>query len=83
MFQQVMSGGSTPILLGVIPSFEEFMTRWETLTEHPRLKALIKPGLDLAYKYYSQMDNTKVYVISMCKPSFSLILARTNFYLQF
>jgi hypothetical protein len=81
MVQKAMSGESVPILSGVVPSFEKFMTRWETLARHDRLKALVRPGLDLAYKYYKRMDDTKAYVVSMCRPSFSLILAKSNFYL--
>jgi hypothetical protein len=74
-----MSRESMPILSGVIPSFEGFMTKWEMLAEHPRLKALIKPGLDLAYKYYSRMDNTKAYVVSMCKLKFLLFWLKLIF----
>lgn len=65
-----MSGESTPILSGVIPAFETFMTRWETLsnnTANPQLKELIKPGLDYANKYYARMDLTKAYIIAMGK----------------
>jgi hypothetical protein len=64
--QQVMSGESTPILCGAVPAFEMFMTRWESLIQdHPRLKPLIQPGLDCAYKYYGRMDRTQAYIIAM------------------
>lgn len=63
-----MSGEKTPILSGAIPAFEMFMSSWEKLgREHSRLKDLIKPGLDWAYKYYGRMDRTKAYIIAMCK----------------
>ena len=61
-----MSGESTPILCGAIPSFEMYMTRWENMIrECPRLEPLIQPGLDWAYKYYNRMDRTRAYVITM------------------
>ena len=63
-----MSNERTPILSGAIPSFEMFMSRWEKLmTEHPHLKHLFKPGLDLAYEYYTRMDHTRAYIVAMCK----------------
>lgn len=63
-----MSNERLPILSGAIPSFEMFMSRWEKLvTEHPRLKHLIKPGLDSAYKYYTRMDCTRAYIVAMRK----------------
>ena len=61
-----MSRESTPVLSGAIPSFEMFMTAWERFSErHPHLKPLVKPGLDLAYKYYGRMDRTSSYIIAM------------------
>jgi hypothetical protein len=61
-----MSGESTPILCGTIPSFETFMTRWENIAQgHPRLERLVQPGLDSAYKYYGRMDRTRAYFIAM------------------
>jgi hypothetical protein len=63
-----MSAEKTPILSGAIPAFEMYMSSWEKLgREHPRLKDLIKPGLDWAYMYYGRMDRTKAYIIAMCK----------------
>lgn len=61
-----MSGESTPILCGTIPSFEMFMTRWEDIIwDHPHLERFVRPGLDLAYKYYGRMDHTQAYFIAM------------------
>jgi hypothetical protein len=66
--QQVMSGESTPILSGAIPSFEIFMSSWEQLAEnHPNLQPILQPGLDWACKYYAKMDRTNAYIIAMCK----------------
>lgn len=63
-----MSGETLPILSGAIPAFEMFMTKWEKLAaDHARLKPIVQPGLDWAYKYYSRMDETKAYVVAMCK----------------
>jgi len=61
-----MSGESAPILSGAIPAFEMFMTSWEEITwKHPRLKQLIDPGLQWAFKYYNRMDRTRAYIIAM------------------
>ena len=55
------------MLAGVLPSFEMLMTRWEKLAKDmPHLQKYIQPGLDSAYKYYSRMDETKAYVVTMC-----------------
>ena len=63
-----MSGESTPILCGAIPSFEMFMTSWEKLLhDHKSLKKYIDPGLQWAYMYYSRMDNTRAYIATMRK----------------
>jgi len=54
-----MSGESTPSLSGAIPSFEVFMTKWESLgnnPEKPHMMDLVRPGLKWAYKYYARMD---------------------------
>ena len=64
--QQTMSSESTPILYGAIPSFEMFMTSWEKLLRtHKNLKKYIDPGLQWAYMYYSRMDNTWAYIVTM------------------
>ena len=65
MIQQVMSGESTPILCGTIPVFEMFMSKWEEMQKVSRLKQLVQPGLDWAYKYYRRMDRTQAYIITM------------------
>lgn len=62
-----MSGDQTPLLAGVIPVFEIFMTGWEKVMEkRPHLARFIQPGLDSARKYYSRMDLTNAYIIGMC-----------------
>ena len=63
-----MSKQKTPVLAGVIPTFERFMTAWESLAEkNPHLREAINRGLSFATKYYSKMDATKVYIIAMCE----------------
>jgi hypothetical protein len=64
--QQVMSSESTPILAGVIPAFEAFMSRWEELAkEEPRLCIFVEEGLTWARKYYQRMDHTIAFVVAM------------------
>ncbi|KAF8805312.1 hypothetical protein BYT27DRAFT_7105218, partial [Phlegmacium glaucopus] len=65
--QQVLSGEKTPLLAGIIPVFEVFITGWEKLsTKWKHLACFIQPGLDRAYKYYSRTDNMNAYVVGMC-----------------
>ena len=67
-----MSKEKTPVLAGVIPSFERFMTSWEILAQknaekNPRLTTAINIGLSFTNKYYKKMDETQAYVVAMCK----------------
>ena len=63
-----MSEEGMPILSGAISAFKMFMTRWEQLgKKHPHLKPFIQLGLDWAYRYYSRMDHTTVYIVTMCE----------------
>lgn len=62
-----MSGDQTPLLAGVIPIFEIFITGWEKLkTKRPHLAPFIEPGLASAGKYYSRTDLSKAYMVGMC-----------------
>ena len=64
----VLAGQKTPVFAGVVPVFEIFMTKWETLAKKkPWLKPFIDEGLKWAKIYYNRMDRTNAYVISMCK----------------
>ena len=70
-----MSSESNPILAGAIPCFEMFMTTWEKLAAlHPNLAPWIKTGLDWATSYYSRMDHTNAYIVSMRKLLVILII---------
>jgi hypothetical protein len=63
-----MSKEKTPVLAGVIPTFERFMTSWEALAKkNPNLRDAINIGLSFATKYYKKMDATKAYIIAMCE----------------
>jgi hypothetical protein len=64
----MLSKEKTPVLAGVIPVFEIFMSKWETLAEKRLwLKPFIDEGLKWAEKYYIRMDKTTAYVVAMCK----------------
>ena len=57
-----------PVLAGVIPTFEHFMTAWEMLSDkNPHLRVTINRGLSFVNKYYKKMDETKAYILAMCK----------------
>jgi hypothetical protein len=67
-----MSAHATPVLSGAIPSFELLMTKWEQLGKrYPNLAPWTDIGLKWAEKYYKRMDDTKAYIIAMCKCIFS------------
>jgi hypothetical protein len=63
-----MSGDQTPLLAGVIPVFEIFITGWDKLKKKRlHLQPYIQPGLDKARKYFERTDLTKAYVVGMCR----------------
>jgi len=63
-----MSKEKMPVLAGVIPTFEHFMTAWEMLSDkNPHLRVTINRGLSFVNKYYKKMDETKAYILAMCK----------------
>jgi hypothetical protein len=66
--QEMLAGEEMPVLAGVIPVFETFMTKWETLLKKKKsLKPYIEEGLKWAKKYYVRMDNTDAYIVGMCE----------------
>lgn len=57
-----------PVLSRAIVHFEMLMTEWENLgKQHNILKPWTDIGLEWATKYYIRMDDTEVYVVTMCK----------------
>lgn len=63
-----MSSETLPRLGSAVPCFELFMSAWEALgTTNPRLQPWTDVGLVRATQYYKRMDNTRAYVIAMCK----------------
>jgi hypothetical protein len=59
---------STPVLSRAISSFEMFMTDWEKLGKtYAELRPWMDIGLRWAKKYYTRMDDTDAYVVTMCK----------------
>jgi hypothetical protein len=64
--QMVLSNDKTPVLAGVIPTFEIFLSKWEKLAKNkPHLKPWIE-GLIWATKYYRRLDSSNAYIIAMC-----------------
>ncbi|KAG6913813.1 hypothetical protein DXG01_004138, partial [Tephrocybe rancida] len=64
---QVMSKEKNLVLAGALPTMERFLEGWEHLAEaEPRLRPLIKRGLHCAQTYYSRMDDTDAYIITLC-----------------
>lgn len=80
----MMAKEETPVLAGVIPVVEVFMTKWESLArKRPSLKPIIDEGLHWATKYYIRMDKTNAYIIGMCKSflRYLTVLLLANFFL--
>jgi len=71
-----------PTLGNVIPHWECFMTALEEYGTHlPCLKPILNEGLAWATTYYSRMNNTKAYIIAMCKsPAYTSFTILTLFY---
>ena len=62
-----MSFESTPVLSRAMSSFELFMTEWEKLgKQHRILRPWMEIGLQWAKKYYTRMDDTDAYIMTMC-----------------
>lgn len=74
-----MSGDQTPLLAGVIPTFEIFITGLEKLKKiKPHLAPFIQPGLNSASEYYSRTDRSKAYIVGMCTSMISSSVSTTN-----
>jgi len=58
------------------------MTALEEYGMHlPCLKPILDEGLAWATTYYNRMDNTKAYIIAMCKsPAYTLFTILTLFF---
>ena len=79
-----MSAHATPVLSGAIPTFELFITQWEQLGEQfGNLKPWTDIGLKWANKYYNRMDDTRAYIIAMCKFFFSLTPSLVNLWTSY
>jgi hypothetical protein len=64
--QHAMSAESMPVLSSAVAIFEIFMWDWERLGEQrPELLPWITIGLNWAKKYYSLMDDTDAYIVTM------------------
>ena len=67
--EMILSVSHIMSLSGVIPTFEQFMTTWEDLSnKNPCLPPMIQQGLEWAYMYYAWMDCTHAYTIAMGNP---------------
>ncbi|TFK58783.1 hypothetical protein BDN72DRAFT_781593, partial [Pluteus cervinus] len=64
--QQTMSKEKTPVLAGVVPTFEVTMTALERLgQQNPQLTRYTDVAVEYFKKYYNRLDNTPAYVIAM------------------
>ncbi|KAJ7142793.1 hypothetical protein C8R44DRAFT_924460, partial [Mycena epipterygia] len=83
--QTAMAVENTPMLAATIPAFELFVSSWNAMQDDPDLAnanivAFIKPGLELANKYYSKMGDTDTYVISMSPIAVNMIVQTLDWY---
>jgi hypothetical protein len=66
-----MSSESMPVVSRAIIYFEIFMEDLENLgKKYHELSPFTDATLKWAYKYYRRMDDSDVYVITMCEPLF-------------
>lgn len=64
--QKIMSAEATPLLSGVLPAMERFVTRWETMQEtYPAMSDIIDTGLQKIIEYYNKSYKQKAYPIAM------------------
>ena len=64
----MLSKDETPVLAGIIPVFEIFLTKWDKFAvEKLQVKHWIEEGLKWAKMYYRMMDSSDAYVVAMCK----------------
>ena len=58
----------TPVLAGTIPALELLMSKWKWMaSKEPDYAPWVQKGLDCALKYYMHMDDTRAYIIVLCK----------------
>ena len=63
-----MSFEKIPILGKMLPTFEGFVTAWNSLKDKkPYLKPYIEEGLKWVYKYHEKVQKNNTYTIAMCK----------------
>jgi hypothetical protein len=75
-----MSAETYPMLAGAIPLLESFMSLWEAMAKkYTHLTPYIQPGLDIANKYYREMDRSDAYVIAMCEYHHTYVWYVTDF----
>ena len=68
LIQQVIFGKTMPMLFSVISAFKNFITKWEKVVEGKlNLLPMVQKGLMLAYKYYNHMNQTRAYIVTICK----------------
>lgn len=73
-FTPKLCAEQVPTLTEVIKSFERFLTNWEDLPNHPKVKdqkvrreriaRYVRHGLTAGNKYYRRLDDSDAYAIA-------------------
>lgn len=64
--QKIMSAEATPLLSGVLPAMERFVTRWEQMQDtYPAMSGIIEVGLEKIVEYYNKSYKQRAYPIAM------------------
>ena len=66
----MFSAEHQPSVFKVLPVFEAFRTKWETLakdTEYAIIQTAINIGIEMIDKYYSKAKLSEANIISLCK----------------
>lgn len=68
-YHQLFSADKVPTIHRVIPALESLCTKWENKLDDAKyalFHSAIRRGLDKLGKYYTKLDNSEVYVLSLC-----------------
>ncbi|KAI0056879.1 hypothetical protein BV25DRAFT_1772038, partial [Artomyces pyxidatus] len=78
--QQLLSGQATPTLSLAVPAMEVFLTGWERLVaQRPHYRRFLDSALEIGRQYYTRMDDTDAYVMSMfVNPSIKMAWIEKN-----
>ena len=70
-YHQLFSLDKAPTLHCVIPALEALCSKWEKKLDDPKYAIFhpaLQAGLDKLDKYYAKLNNSDVYILTLCMP---------------